>query len=258
MAVQPKQDDLPPVDERLVMPGSRFEVIDGRVVYVSPSDPPHATQHSKLQALLEVSAADGYIVACDMLTRTSMTGDMAPDASVYAADPDPDTGGRQLEELAFEVVSTERLGAAGEKAARLHDRGVRRVFAIDVHRRRALEWEADRDGWRILARDEQIGDPALAVPLAIEDLLSAARVDDGVARALLARKNPVIEAALSARLAQGRVAGKAEALLALLDARGLAVSDAQRARIRTATDPELDPWLVRVLSASDTAGVLGD
>ena len=47
-----------------------------------------------------------------MLTRTSEKGDMAPDASVHPAAPDPRTGGRQLEDLAFEVVSTERLSAA--------------------------------------------------------------------------------------------------------------------------------------------------
>jgi hypothetical protein len=272
MRTRPEPDPLPPVDERLVMPGSRFEVIDGRVVYVSPSDEPHATQHSKLNALVEASAADGYNVACDMLTRTSATGDMAPDVSVYPAAPDPQTGGRRLEELAFEVVSTERIGAAGEKAARLHDRGVRRVFAIDVNRQRALEWDAD-SGWRILARDARIEDPALAVPLPIEDLVSAARVDDAVARALLARGNAVLEAALTARLAQGlehgvaqgleqglergRVAGKAAALVALLEARGLAVTQAQRARILTALDGELDRWLVRVLTATDTADALG-
>jgi hypothetical protein len=45
---------------------------------------------------------------------------------------------------------------------------------------------------------------------------------------------------------------------ALLEARGFALSDSQGARIRTATDAELDPWLIRVLSASDAAGVLGD
>jgi hypothetical protein len=247
MSVRPDNERHPPVDERLVMPGSRYEVIDGRVVYVSPSDEPHATQHSKLQALLEVSAADGYAVACDMLTRTSEVDDMAPDASVYPAAPDPQTGGRRLEQLAFEVVATERIGAAGQKAARLHARGVRRVFAIDVHRRRVLRWEPERDGWRILAQDERIEDPALAVPLAVADLLSAARVDDAVARALLARGNPVIGAALAAE----RVAGKASALLALLEARGFAVSDFQRATVRGGDDAALDRWLVRVLTAAD-------
>ena len=80
------------VDERLVMPETRFEIIDGEVIYVSPADPPHATRHSKLSALLEAYAAPGYEAASDMLTRTSEKGDMAPDGSVYPLAPDPNTG----------------------------------------------------------------------------------------------------------------------------------------------------------------------
>lgn len=53
------------------MPETRYGVIDGRVVYVSPADPPHASRHSKLSALLEASVAPGFEAASDMLTRTS-------------------------------------------------------------------------------------------------------------------------------------------------------------------------------------------
>src|SRR4051812_26051938 len=129
---------LPDVDERLVMPETRYEIIDGKVTYVPPADEAHGTRHSKISAILEAYAADGYDVASDMLTRTSTKGDMAPDASVFPVARDPETGGRQLDELVFEVVSTERLSHAGKKARSLAARGVRRVFAIDVERRRAL------------------------------------------------------------------------------------------------------------------------
>src|SRR5262245_1384695 len=131
---------LPSVDERLVMPETRYEVIDGKVEYVPPSDEPHGSRHSKVSALLEIYAAKNYDVASDMLTRTSAKGDMAPDASVFPAARDEQTGGRKLEELAFEVLSTERLSHAAKKARSLAARGVRRVFGIDVERRRALEW----------------------------------------------------------------------------------------------------------------------
>src|SRR5690606_30910146 len=137
-------------------------------------------------------AARGYNVASDMLTRTSAKNDMAPDASVYPAARDPRTGGRQLEELAFEVVSTERLGHAATKARRLAERGVRRVFAIDVERKRALAWSRRTDGWEMLPVGGVIEDPALALPLPIQPLVEAVKADDAVARALLAKKNPVI------------------------------------------------------------------
>lgn len=59
---------------------------------------------------------------------------------MYPAAPDPRTGGRQLEQLAFELASTQSLDHAGRKAAKLAGRGMRHVFAIDIERSRALEW----------------------------------------------------------------------------------------------------------------------
>ena len=74
---------LPDIDERLVMPGSRYEILDGELLYVSPADEPHGETHSRLCALLEAHAAKRFRCAADMLTRTSATSDFAPDASVF-------------------------------------------------------------------------------------------------------------------------------------------------------------------------------
>ncbi len=95
---------LPPVDERLVVPDQGYELVDGRVVEVSPAKEPHSTRHTRLAALLEAHVHEGWLVALDMLTRASQREDFAPDASVYPAARDPETGGRQLEQLAFEIV----------------------------------------------------------------------------------------------------------------------------------------------------------
>src|SRR5262245_16479747 len=102
--------DLPPVDERLVTPETPYEILDGVLVYVPPADPPHAMRQAKLAALVEAHAASDFVVAVEMLTRTSKTNDFAPDVSVFPAARDPVTGRRQLEHLAFEVASTESLG----------------------------------------------------------------------------------------------------------------------------------------------------
>lgn len=67
-----------------------------------------------------------------MLTRTSRQSDFAPDASVFPEERDPVTGGRKLEELAFEVASTQRLANATRKARGLAARGVRRVFCLHL------------------------------------------------------------------------------------------------------------------------------
>jgi len=241
------------------MPETRFEIIDGEVVYVAPSDEPHGTAHAKLSAILDAHAAPAYRTAVDMLTRTSVKGDMAPDASVFPAERDPETGGRKLEALAFEIVSTERLSHAGAKARALVGRGVRRVFAIDVERRRALEWSRGTDAWEILPPDGTIADDALVRPMAIAAILDATLADDAIAQALLAKKNPVLEGALAGALERGEVRGfvrgkaegKAEAVIAVLSARGLAVKKKARERILAAEDGELDAFLARaVLCAS--------
>jgi Uma2 family endonuclease len=248
---------LIPVDERLVAPESRYEVLDGRVVYVPPADEEHASRHSKLSALLEAYAGEDHDVASDMLTRTSERDDVAPDASVFPRERRRDTGGRQLEELAFEVLSTERLGAAGEKASKLVARGVRRVFAIDVTRHRAFEWSRALAGWQILAPGTAIEDPVLAVALPIDALVHAAKADDAMARALLAKRNPVLEAALAAREARARTVGKAEAILAVLAARGIEPSGQQRERILATTDAAaLDAWLARVADCASVVELL--
>src|SRR5215467_11678155 len=112
------ETDLPPLDERLVVPGTRYEMYDGELVYVPPAQPPHAIRHSKISALVEAHASRDFQVACDMLTRVSKTSDVAPDVSVFPLARDPRTGGRQLEHIAFEVVSTESLAHAARKASK--------------------------------------------------------------------------------------------------------------------------------------------
>ena len=261
---------LPDVDERLVMPETRFEVIDGKVELVAPSDEPHGSRHSKISALLEAYAAAGYDVASDMLTRTSVKGDMAPDASVFPSARDPRTGGRQLEELAFEVLSTERLGHAAKKARALADRGVRRIFAVDVERKSALLWSTKTNTWQILPQGGAIEDRALALPLPLRALVDAADSDDAVAQALLAKKNPVITTALDRAerkgKAEGRLTGKAEgkaearieSLLSVLAARGLKVRKKHEKRIRsTVDDAVLAGWLVGAVSCVSVDELLG-
>ena len=60
-------------------------------------------------------------------------------------------------------------------------------------------------------------------------------------------------------VAEGRVEGEARALLTVLRSRGLAVSEATRARILAQTDPEqLERWLEKAGIATSLAEVLGE
>jgi hypothetical protein len=233
---------VPAVDARLVAPEAGFEIIDGRIDPVLPADEPRGTRHSEIAALLEAHVARGYDVAVDMLTRTSVTSDRAPDASVFPKERDP------VEELAFEVVSTETLKDAAVKARDLAARGVRRILAVDVARKRALAWSVKTNAWEILPSSGVIEDASLAVPLPIAALVGAASADDAIARALLARKHPVLEDALRDREERGenrgQVKAKVDAILRILSARDIPVGKTAERRIRKATDVRLlDGWI---------------
>ncbi len=59
-------------------------------------------------------------------------------------------------------------------------------------------------------------------------------------------------------LAEGKVEGKAESLLKILAARGLAVSEEQKTTIMTCSDlPTLDRWIEQVIKAESTDQALG-
>jgi Uma2 family endonuclease len=266
--------ELPPEDERLVAPETPYEMVDGELVYVPPSDYDHGERQSKAAGLIDACVRPEFSVVTEVLTRTSWTSDIAPDISVYPRERDPATGRRRVPEFAFEVVSTQSLASAAGKARRLSARGVRRVFAIDVEYGRALEWSAAREAWQ-RHPGTCIEDLVLAVPLPVEPLVKAVSVDDAVARALIAKNNPAIAAEKAAShrkgkvegreqgLAHGRHAGVLEgvqrSLLQLLAARGMSLEAADRARILDERDVQrLERWFARAVHGASIADLLAD
>jgi Putative restriction endonuclease len=232
----------PPIDERIVVPETRAEILDGQLLWANPADPPHATQHFDLAYVLGAHVVPGYRGAVDMLTRTSKRNDFAPDASIFPAEPDSATGGRQLEELAFEVTSEQALAVPTRKARNLVKRGVRRVFAILVKQRRVMEWSVPTDNWSPLALDAVIADPCLVRPLSVAALLDAAEQDNEVARALLAKGNPV----LAQHEESVRREGRREAVLAVCEVLGIVPSSAQQGHLRSLDGAGLDALLERI------------
>ncbi|HEY5961667.1 MAG TPA: hypothetical protein VIV60_34140 [Polyangiaceae bacterium] len=98
----------------------------------------------------------------------------------------------------------------------------------------------------MLATDGRIVDSTLVVPLPIEALVSASSADDAVAKALLAKRNPVLENSL----ANSRAEGNASSILVVLQTRGLDVPDAVRRRILDCNDVE---ELTKLLKTAVTA-----
>jgi putative restriction endonuclease len=245
----PGREPFPPLDEHLVEPEvTRDEIIGGRRVVAMPALEPHADQQSDLDYALRAHVAPGYRTAADLLTRHDVDSDFASDACVYRKGVDPETGKRYLEEIAFEIVSEQNQRDVTEKAVHMHRRGVRRIFAIMVKgERRVCEWSPESQSWRPLEADAQIEDPSLVKPLAVAALLDAAVADNEVVEALAAKDNP----ALRRREDAAEVRGEAKALLKILDARGIAISETQRQEILRCRDlDQLDRWLVRAVQAS--------
>src|SRR5947199_1913451 len=269
----PGREPFPPLDEHLVEPEvTRDEIIGGRRVVAMPALEPHAGQQTDLDFVLRAHVAPGYKTASDLLTRHAVDADFASDACIYGQGVDPETGGRCLEEVAFEIVSEQRERNATEKAVYMHRRGVRRIFTILVKgERRVCEWSPESQSWRPLAADGQIEDPCLVKPLAVAALLDAAVADNAVVEALAAKGNPALRRREDAARSEGKREGKsegkregrsegrvegraegvAESILKVLEARGIAISEAQRQEILDCRDlAQLDRWLARAVLAS--------
>lgn len=252
----PGREPFPGVDDHLVKPEvTRDEIIGGRRVVALPALPPHATRHSRINYLLEALVAPGYIAASDLLTRHDAESDFATDGCIYKVGVDPETGTRYLEEIAFEVVSEQNRKDVTEKAIRMRRRGVRRVFGVFVKGGKVCEWSSESGSWLPLDAEARIEEPCLVAPLTVAALLDAAVADNTVAKALAIKGNP----ALRMREAEAEARGTAEALLQVLDARGIAVSPAQKDEILRCRDIErLGQWLRRATQALSADEILSE
>jgi hypothetical protein len=239
------------LEEHLVEPETRWEVIEGARVQASPARPPHADRHFTIDYVLGASLASDYVGATDLLTRWSADDDYATDTSVRRAGIDAATGERYLEEMAFEVAYAQRRGDLEARARLLSRRGVRRIFAVFVKDGTVEEWSRATESWQVLDADGAIEDHCLSAPLAVRALLDAAAADLAVARALIARGNPVIEEHAQAHYRQGYLEAQRKTLHLILAQRRLAPDAQQLARLEACDDPDLlDHWLRRAFTAT--------
>lgn len=223
-----------PVDDRIVAPESRAEIIGGRLVLSPPADEKHAVPHADLAYVLRAHVKAGLNVAIDMLTRTSEADDFAPDASVYEAAREPD-GTRKLEQLAFEIVNEQPLSVQTSKARELTRRGVRRIFCLVTKKAKLIEWSRETDGWSATPLD-QIEDDCFIRPLPSVALLQATRADDAVLRALRAKGHPEFEAVRE----EGRGAALRLGIADLCETLGIELSKRQRATLEEMSTSVLD------------------
>ena len=253
-------DRRPAVDERLVAPEAHAEILDGRVYRTMGSNEPHGTRHFAVTMVFAGCLADGYEGAVDMLTRADEESDAAPDVSVFPTGPDPVTGGRKLEEIAFEVLDSERLSHVTHKVEKFAARGVRRLFCVRVKTGLVYEWSHEHHDWQQVEGD--IVDRCFRVPIPVRALVDRVAADDTVARALLASRNSVLAREVAGGEARGEARGaldgRATSLLTVLAARSIAIDETHRAMVFAETDvARLDAWIIRAVTATALADVFG-
>ena len=195
-------ESLPGLDERLIAPEANAQVLDGVVIETMGANPPHATRHAAVSHVFAGCLSADYEVAVDMLTRVNRKNDLAADVSIFPVARDR-KGQRKLEEITFEVCDSESEGHVTTKAGKFAKRGVRRVFYVRVDTRAVFEWRREDERWARFADDGEIRDRCFVVPLPVKALVDRVLADDAVARALVARKHPVVEAVRAEGLQEG-------------------------------------------------------
>jgi hypothetical protein len=262
----------PAVDDHLVVPEvTREEVVRGVRMQAMPADPPHADLHRRLDGVVGACALPDYEVSSDLLTRWSEGSNFASDTSIRKGGIDPATGHRYLEEVVFEVVSTQSQADIRRRAEDMAARGVRRIFAIFVKKGEVCEWSAKLRAFQPLAANAVIRDKTLVYPLPVKSLLDDAAADEAMIEGADARKVPRLEAIKAESEAKGRAEGEVkgraegevkgraegkaeglvEAILILLENRGIKISPAQRAQLLACRDLEvLSLWLRRAPTAA--------
>jgi len=206
----PGSSTTPRVDDPLVRPETREEIVRGRKIHAAPAMEPHADRHQVLGFVTSGCIAPGYIAATDLLTRVGPRSNFATDTCIRRAGIDPDTGARYLEELAFEIVSAQSHRDITERAEDLSTRGVRRIVAIFVKRGEVCEWSAERNDWMVLDPNGVFEDPTLAEPIPIRAMLDQAEADQTVVWGLRTKGNPAIQTIETRAKEEGRAEGHAE------------------------------------------------
>lgn len=278
----------PQVSDYAVEPETGEELFDGEVREALPAGPLHSRQHSQVDFVLRAYGAPDYGADTDLLTRQAVEYNFASDTCIRRNGIDPATGDRYLEELAFEIKSTQRMSDLEKRSRVMAERGVRRIFAIPVRGDATgsnlvagplVEWIHVEECWRTYHDDEVIEDPCLHEPLPVRALLDGVEADNAVAQALLAKGNRVLVSYGDARHRTGVVEGRKEGRRAgrrkgraegqklglrrsiqlQLESRGIVMDAAGRARIDSCSElAVLERWVVRAAHVASARQLFED
>lgn len=247
----PGTSEFPRIDDHLVVPETREEMVRGERMLALPSLPEHGDGHSTLHAVISHHLVTGYTPSIDLLTRFGEGSDFASDVCIRRAGEDAQ-GNRHLEEVAFEVVSTQTRRHMTIRAEEMTRRGVRRVIAIFTDDHTIEEWLADERRWQPLDPEATLDDPTFVRPLLVRALLDTALGLDEVVKAAEAKGTPRTRAIreegrrLGKREGQregkleGQLAGKRELIESFCALRSIPISPTQQRTLLELDAPGLD------------------
>jgi hypothetical protein len=246
------------VDDHLVRPETREEMVRGRRIVALPATQPHARRRAEVAYVIRANVAPGYEVDTELLTRVGPRSDFATDVCVLRTGIDPATQTRYLEELAFVVVSEQSLCDITERAEDLTERGVRRLIAIFVKKNQVAEWAPETKRWIPVPPESKLEDPTLARPMRVQALFDAVVADNEVVDALAAKGNHRLAQREADARAQGRTEGLAEArtegrtegltmsIAALCEAFDILVGPSERAQMQALDADGLEALLTDI------------
>lgn len=259
-------------DDRLAIPEAGEEYIDGERFEVMAGDAAHADPQCDLAYVVRACVAKGYIASTELLTRTDVGSDFATDICVRREGTDPETGGRYVEEVSFEVANSQtRRDFERVRIPKLLAAGVRRIIVLLVPEGDVIEWSVEDNDWKGWTPDTSIRDRVFKKPLHVKALLDAAASDKLVAEALLAKREPHLMSVLKRRESRGKTRGEAqgvlkgiaiglaESILMTYDERGIRLDEENRQAIMECEDTDLLRLLLRkAVVAPSAADVLAD
>ena len=118
---------FPSLDEHIVKPETRDEMLRGHRVITMPALAPHADRQCEIDYVVRGNVRTGYVSSSDLLTRPTTGSEFATDTCVRKEGEDPSTGTRYLEEVAFEVVNEQSHRSIRESQKYKHVHATRKA-----------------------------------------------------------------------------------------------------------------------------------
>ena len=242
--------------------GSPYELSDGHPVLCMPTGRRGSRANLVGGQVLETDPAVKS-AGVDLGYSRNPSHLRAPDVSVgdFADEPGWST---EAPPLAVEYADTGQDEAELKtKIAELLEAGTRYVWVVRLTGPRRVEVHEQGRPMRLARPEDELTAPGiLKNPVPVPALYDREAAHEATLRNLLQRRGYESLDAVRAEGKreggiEGEIKGRRESVLAVLKARGLAVSDEERAQILAARDVDvLDGWIVRATTAATTGKAL--